>query len=156
MYLRACAFHPPLPLPEVLSLPSLCCLCLQSCWCLAAYDVAAVMDVTTGVPGLASTSAASMATWVMRSPTAARRSKRVGWELGLWARLSHLGLLGLQALLWLQLRVGVQSCRHHCSWRGQGHGLHCHCYLALRRLSMNLGSSVICVACAGYLEFQHI
>ena len=33
-------------------MPSSCYLCLWCCWCLAAYDVAAVVGITTGVTGL--------------------------------------------------------------------------------------------------------
>ena len=50
MYLRACTFHPSLPLPEALSEPSLCCLCLRGCWCLAAYDDTAVTGLPLGSP----------------------------------------------------------------------------------------------------------
>ena len=51
LYLKACTFHPPLPLPEALSVPSLCCL-TPRCWCLVAYEVTAIVDVATGVTRL--------------------------------------------------------------------------------------------------------
>ena len=52
LYLRAYAFHLPVPLTEVFSVPSLCCLCLQGCCCFVPYDVTAVMCVATEVTGL--------------------------------------------------------------------------------------------------------
>ena len=52
LYLRVCTFHSPLPLPQVSLVPCLSHLCLWGCWCLAAYDVAAVSDVATGVTRL--------------------------------------------------------------------------------------------------------
>lgn len=39
LYLRGNTFRPPLPLPEALSVPSLCCLCFWGCWCFAIYNV---------------------------------------------------------------------------------------------------------------------
>ena len=50
--LRACTFHPPVPLPEASSVPSLCCLCLRGCRWLAACNVASVVGAATGVARL--------------------------------------------------------------------------------------------------------
>ena len=51
-YLRACTFHSPVPLLEVFSVTSLCCLCLWGFGCLAAYDVAAVLGFAMRVTRL--------------------------------------------------------------------------------------------------------
>ena len=52
LYLRACTFHPPLPLLETSSVPSLCCLFLWSGFFLAAYKITAVSSIAPSVTRL--------------------------------------------------------------------------------------------------------
>ena len=117
-------------------MPSLCCSCLQGCWCLAASDVLAVSGVTNGVTRLEAFMLLSML------PGLHVPSLRQGEEdsgLGAWVAGTSVmfGLVGSA----VAVAMGGAG---RCAFGGhRGHGFCCHYYLTFHGLSIDSSAAAM-------------